>query len=70
MDKDRLLVGRDGDYLMQNFQRDICWLRNLQVRDPVKGCRVDDRLLGYIRRVRLDIPWSRASGTVSLNLST
>ena len=31
---------------------------------------MDDRLLGYIRRVNLDMLWSRASSTVASNLGT
>ena len=35
-----------------------------------EGCSVDDKLLGYIRRVNLDMLWIRESGTVASNLIT
>ena len=51
----RLLVGRNRNYLIQSFQCDLCWFRDLQYRELVEGCRVDERLLGYIKILDLDI---------------
>ena len=49
------------------FQCDLCWFRNLERRDPTVGSYTDKRLLGYIRRVNLDIIWSRSPGTIASN---
>ena len=46
------------------FQCDLCWFRNLQARDPVKSYK-DDCLLAHIRRVNLDVLWSRSTSTAS-----
>ena len=48
---------------MQPFQCDLCWFRNLQLRNPVHNSHKDCMLLAHIRRVNLDIIWSRAEGT-------
>ena len=69
-DEDMCLVGRDGDNLMQPFQYDLYWCRNLQLRNPVESNRMDQRLLIYIRRVNMDMLWIRVSGTVCTTLST
>ena len=68
-DTNTFLVGKNGDSSMQPFQFGLCWFRNLRYIDPVEGCRVDTRLLGYIRHVNLDMIWSGASGMVASNLS-
>ena len=48
---------------MQPFQCDLCWFRNLQKRDPDPSSFMDSQLLGHIRRVNLDIIWSRKRTT-------
>ena len=50
-DKERFMVGRDGDMLMSPFQCDWCWFINLKGRTPVDGKLSDDNLLTYIRRL-------------------
>jgi hypothetical protein len=63
-DAGRFMTAREGDMWVSPFQCDRCWFVNLEKREPIAGLRVDDRLLGYIRRVNLDIMWSREPGTV------
>ena len=48
---------------MQPFQCDLCWFRNLQKRDPVSTSYKDSMLLIHIRRVNLDLIWSRSPNT-------
>lgn len=50
--------------LLAPFQCDLCWFRNLKGRDPVGDGLADDELLMFIRRVNLDILWSRSVSTV------
>ena len=59
----QFLIGINGAHLMQPFQCDQCWFRNLQGRYPVYGSYKDTQLLAYIRRVNLDLIWSRAETT-------
>ena len=66
----RFLEGRDGDSLLQPFQCDLCWFRNLHKGDPIPHHPKDDALLIHIRRVNLDLLWSRAPKTVQNYLST
>ena len=61
----RYQVGMNGVFLLVPFQCDVCWFVNLKKRIPDFALISDLRLLGYIRRVNLDIMWSRAPGTVS-----
>ena len=49
---------------MQPFQCDYCWFQNLKGRSPLTTKPKDVLLLGHIRRVNLDLFWSRDSGTV------
>ena len=64
-EENRYLIGMDGGFLVAPFQCDLCWFRNLERRSPVLTSYSDLRLLGFIRRVNLDILWSRAPGTIS-----
>ena len=64
-EESRYLVGIDGAFLVAPFQCDLCWFRNLEGRSPVTSSYSDLRLLGFIRRVNLDILWSRAPGTIA-----
>ena len=66
-DKDRFMHARDGDMWLAPFQCDLCWFINLTGREAMPGIRLDNRLLGYIRRANLDYFWSRATSTVGAN---
>ena len=48
---------------MQPFQCDTCWFINLKKRFPSQGSYKDIKLLAHIRRVNLDLMWSRAEST-------
>ena len=61
----RFLEGIDRAYLLVPFQCDVCWFRSLEKREPRAGSYQDNRILGYIRRVNLDLIWSRAPGTIA-----
>ena len=61
--KSDFLRGVNGAHIMQPFQCDLCWFRNLQKRDPVTTSYKDSMLLAHIRRVNLDLIWSRSANT-------
>ena len=61
----RFLEGIDGAFLVVPFQCDVCWFRVLEKREPKVGSYQDGRILTYIRRVNLDLIWSRAPGTIA-----
>ncbi len=63
-DKNRYMMARNGDMWMFPFQCDRCWFLNLKGREPDSRSGLDVKLLSYIRRVNLDMFWSRAKGTV------
>jgi hypothetical protein len=63
-DVGRFMTARKGDMWSSPFQCDFCWFVNLEKREAIRGLNSDDRLLGYIRRVNLDVMWSREPGTV------
>jgi len=63
------MSARNGDMLCSPFQCDHCWFVNLCRREPSDMSYSDDRLLGYIRRVNLDLMWSRERGTVANTLA-
>ena len=69
-DKNRFVIGRNGDHLLCPFQCDLCHFRNVLGRDPVAGKAEDFRVQVLIRRAILDSFWARESGTVSKNLTT
>ena len=56
-------MGFDGAILCSPFQCDICWFYNLRKVAPDPASQGDHKLLAYIRRVSLDVLWSRAPGT-------
>lgn len=63
-DDERFDTAREGDTLFSPFQCDVCWFINLKGRlwNPH---RIEDRLcIGVIRRVNLDMFWSREPSTV------
>ena len=68
-DKGRFMSARDGDMWAAPFQCDYCWFVNLEGKEAREDDLVDNRLLGYIRRVNLDILWSREPGTISASYS-
>ena len=53
--------------LCASFQCDRCWFVNLNKREPRAESLVDALLMPYIRRVNLDILWSRETSTVYNN---
>jgi hypothetical protein len=50
------------------FQCDFCWFVNLTKRPPRDIYEADAQLLAYIRRVNLDMFWSREPSTVGNTL--
>lgn len=63
-DEDRFCVARVGDSLLIPFQCDFCWFINLKGRF-FDDKRINDQMnLGLIRRVNLDMFWSRETSTV------
>jgi hypothetical protein len=68
-DKNRFIIGRNGDHLVCPFQCDLCHFRNIKRRNPKAGNYQDQTLLTGIRRCNLDALWGREAGTVSSNLS-
>lgn len=64
-EKDMFMCGRDGDHVMGVcFECDVCSFRNVNERDVVWESPKDRRTLRYIRRVLLDVMWSRTRDTV------
>ena len=61
----RFIEAIDGAFLVVPFQCDSCWFRCLEKREPRVGSYQDNRILIYIRRVNLDLIWSRAPGTIA-----
>jgi hypothetical protein len=58
------MVARPGESLVSPFQCDFCWFINLTGR-VFDARRVGDRInLAIIRRVNLDVFWSREASTV------
>jgi len=68
-DDKRFTHARAGDMLSSPFQCEFCWFINLQRREPVRSSAGDQLILGYARRVNLDIMWSREKSTVGNTLS-
>ncbi len=63
--EDKYLVGRAGDGVIAPFQCDRCWFINVHKRVPLRSSPGDQRALMLIRRVNLDVFWSREERTVS-----
>ncbi len=68
-DEQRFLLARPGDALVTPFQCDYCWFVNLKKRAAREDVVRDVRLMEYIRRVNLDIMWSRERSTVANTVS-
>ena len=62
-DNREFLVGVNGAHLLQPFQCDLCWFRNLQNQNPSPESYKDSILMGHIQRVNLDLIWSRSPNT-------
>ena len=58
------MVARNGDWCIAPFQCDSCWFLNIHDRRPREGSFADKLELMFIRRVSLDMFWSRESSTV------
>ena len=69
VDKNRFMEARNGDSLIQPFQCDICWFRNLHRRSPREDSEVDTRMMAHIRRVNLDLLWSREPATIKKQIT-
>lgn len=51
------------------FQCEWCWIVNLKKRDAMENDPKDNLLLSYLRRMNLDMMWSREPNTVKGTLS-
>eukprot|EP00957_Ditylum_brightwellii_P074410 5653569-Ditylum_brightwellii.AAC.1 len=68
-DEDKCMVGHDEDYLPTPFQCDWCWFQSINERNPDLHSHSNSHLLRCIRRVNLDICWSRTRSTVEATLA-
>ena len=66
-DEQRYKVGVDGAQFMVPFQCDLCIFRTLFKRNPLMGPS-DTEALQVIRRMNLDIIWSREPSNTSKNI--
>ncbi len=66
-DEQRYKVGCNGAQFMMPFQCDTCVFRSLYKRDS-RGTPVDSEALEVIRRMNLDLIWSREPGTIEKNI--
>ena len=64
-EEDRFLRARNGDVLTVPFQWEFCWFVNIKDKEACLVSPSDRLLLSYIRRVNLDIIWSREESTVA-----
>ena len=67
-EEDRFLRARNGDVLSAPFQCEYCWFVNIKHAEACPISPSDRLLLSYIRRVNLDIMWSREESTVANTL--
>ena len=67
IDKRRYCVGVDGAHLMLPFQCEICMFRSLFLRDP-RDTTADAENLAVLRRMNLDLIWSREPTTIHKNM--
>ena len=67
-DVDKYMTARDGDWLFVPFQCERCWFVNMFYLEPDREWRKKDgKLLDLIRRVNLDVFWSRERATLRNN---
>ena len=68
---ERYMVARDGDWLFVPFQCERCWFVNMFHLEPEPEWRKKDRkILKLIKRVNLDVFWSRERSTIQNNVGT
>ena len=60
------MSARDGDWLFTPFQCEHCWFGNLFKCEPNRFSESDQRMLAMMRRVNLDLFWSREASTFPL----
>jgi hypothetical protein len=68
-EESRFLSARKGDMVCSPFQCDYCWYSNITKKEANDWYPDDARKLAYIRRVNLDIMWSREPATVASTLN-
>ena len=68
-DENRYNHARDGDMWTVPFQCEYCWIVNLKGREASELLPSDVMLMGYIRRMNLDMMWSREKATVTSTLN-
>ena len=66
----RFRSARKGDMVCSPFQCDYCWYVNIHKGEANHWYPDDARKLAYIRRVNLDIMWSREPSTVASTLNS
>ena len=66
-DRLRYKVGIDGAHLVSPFQCDLCLFRTLYARNPRRDL-ADMEHLKVIRRINLDVIWSREPSTIAKNI--
>ena len=59
----RLNQGVDGAHMCIPFQCDVCWMRNLEGRDPVAGR--DDVYMACIKRENLEAIMGKSTLTIA-----
>lgn len=60
----RLNTGTQGMHSVIPFQCEVCWMRNLERRDPDSTCAKDSRYVQCLRRANLDAMSGKAKSTV------
>ena len=69
-DDDKYMTARNGDWLFVPFQCERCWFINMFMQEPEPEWRhKDKKLINLIRRVNLDVFWSREKSTIQNNFS-
>ena len=70
-DLQKYMRAREGDWLLAPFQCERCWFIDMFYQEPNPLTNLKDQvLLHQIKRVNLDIFWSRELSTVRKNLAT
>lgn len=68
-DVNRFLTARRGDLISFPFQCDFCWGVNFTGKEVSAYSQQHKVLMSYIRRVNLDMMWSKEPSTVSSTLN-
>ena len=68
-DSTKYTCTRNGDYIITPFECDLYIFIKLQHRYPIISCNKDRKLCACIRRMNLDVFWSRSSITIGNNQS-